>query len=113
IARDGVPIYADIARLDCDIEAKLNSFAHLGGHRIFATLVHVPGESDRESNGRTVDAMRASLLDQEQISFGVSAFETRIVCRVLAASMPDFRSALVKLLATIDDGLRLPQIWRL
>ncbi|MEM0900773.1 MAG: urease accessory protein UreD, partial [Pseudomonadota bacterium] len=39
IARDGVPIYADIARLDCDIEAKLNSFAHLGGHRIFATLV--------------------------------------------------------------------------
>lgn len=109
VCRNGVPLFSDIVRLDGH-SAALASRAGLNGKTVMATLLYVP-PSDGEPTASMRERIHA-LGPRDDVHIGVSAFDTHLVCRVLAPSSYALRLALDPLLSALSAHVRLPQIWR-
>lgn len=109
IQRAGVPLYADVLRLD-GIGDAMTSIAGLNGMTVLATMVFVA-----KPDGEPIAAMRdriAELTPLGGIHIGVSGFDQHLVCRMLAPTSYALRQLLPNVLGAIDCGVHLPRIWR-
>lgn len=109
IKRAGQPLFADIVRLDADKLAGAG-IAGVQSMTVLATLVYVP-----PVNAVPVKTMRdriAALPKLADVHVGASAFESHLVCRLLAPSSYALRQVLPYLLSAIDTRMHLPKIWR-
>lgn len=100
VRRGGQLDYADDLRLD-DAYVGLPLLA---GAKAYASLLFVaPGAE------RLIEPLRDALGDEG----GASAFDGKIVARVLAADGHSLRQALIPAIAVLRDGAPPPRVWRL
>ncbi|SEO16491.1 urease accessory protein [Salinihabitans flavidus] len=103
ISRDGVPLFAEPLRLTG--EALAAGAAVLAGARAIATLVLVaPDAADR------LEAARA-ILDEPGVRAGASAFDGKLVVRLMAGDGWPLRRQILRALAVLRPG-RLPRVWQ-
>lgn len=102
ITRDGRPIFIENLRID-DMALAANSAASLAGARAFATVVLVaPDAADRLPRAR--DALGEA--------GAASAFDGKLVARLMAEDGWPLRQALMRLLRAIRPG-PLPRVWQI
>ncbi len=103
IRRAGRLVFADALRITGDIDALRRGTALLAGARAFATLVWLGDDPER-----LVAPVRAAIGDDG----GASAFDGKLVARLLCADGMVLRSRLTTALGILDDGRALPRVWR-
>lgn len=102
VTRDGRPVFVENLRLDDSVMAR-NSPATLAGARAFATLVLVaPDAGDRLSRAR--DALGDA--------GAASAFDGKLVARLMAGDGWPLRQALMRLIRAIRPA-PLPRVWQM
>ncbi|MBL4917107.1 urease accessory protein UreD [Szabonella alba] len=105
IRRAGRPIWIDPLRLDPDSLGRTTSPALLGPGRAFATLVLVaPGAAD------ALGPLRATLT-VPGVEAAATAFEGRLVLRVLARDGLPLRRQIARAVACLRPG-PLPRVWQ-
>ncbi|MGA0613629.1 urease accessory protein UreD [Paracoccus sp. KR1-242] len=103
ITRDGRPVFVENLRLGDATLARGESIATLAGCRAFATLVLVaPDAADR------LDRARAALGSDG----AASAFDGKLVARVMADDGWPLRQAMMRLIQAIRPG-PLPRVWQI
>lgn len=100
VRRGGQLVYADDLKLD-DAYAGLPLLA---GAKAYASLLFVAPDAER-----LIDPLRDALGDQG----GASAFDGKIVARVLASDGYVLRQALIPAIAVLRAGAPPPRVWRL
>jgi urease accessory protein len=103
VRRGGTLVFAETARLDGAIAAKLGEAAVANGGAAIATILIVPG------NAETIEQLRA-LGSEFRSEVGVSAWNGIAVARLCAANGGALRYDLMLLLLTLRDG-KLPHCW--
>jgi urease accessory protein len=102
IRRDGKLIYADTARLDGAISAKLSQAAVTNGGIAFATVLYAPGGEDQLAAVRALD-------DTFKSEVGISAWNGIAVARLCAVDGATLRRDLIAVLAAL--GAQVPRLW--
>lgn len=103
ITRDGRPVFIENLRLDDAAMARSASPATLAGCRALATLVLVaPDAADRLARAREALGRDGA----------ASAFDGRLVARLMAADGWPLRQALMRLIRAIRPG-PLPRVWQI
>jgi urease accessory protein len=102
IRRDGRLIYADTARLDGAISAKLGQAAVTNGGIAFATVLCAPGGEDQLAAVRALDETFKS-------EVGISAWNGIAVARLCAKDGAALRHDLIAVLAAL--GAQVPRLW--
>jgi urease accessory protein len=101
VTRDGRLIFADNLKLD-DLPAAAGRRALLDGARAFASVLLVGPDAEER-----LDGVRAVLGS----AGGVSAFDGKLFCRILAANGLELRRALVPVMAALRGGSPPPRLW--
>lgn len=109
IKRAGVPLYADVLRLDAASVVETGR-AGMDAMTVMATLVYVPYADSPPM--KAITERIARLAPSGGVHIGASAFDTHLVCRLLAPSSYALRQALPPMLDAIDAQFHLPKIWR-
>jgi urease accessory protein len=105
IRRAGVPLSVEPLGLS---DAALRAGpAGLGGARAFATIVMVA-----ERLGDMLAPLRA-VLDEPGVDAAASAFDGKLVVRILAADGWPLRRQIVRALAVMRAGRALPRVWQM
>ncbi|HEY1473425.1 MAG TPA: urease accessory protein UreD [Pseudolabrys sp.] len=102
VRRAGKLIFADSARLDSDIAAKLGQAACAAGGIAIATLLVAPGDD------ATLNAVR-SLAERFAGEVGISAWNGIAVARLCAKDGAALRHDLIAVLAALNAGV--PRLW--
>jgi urease accessory protein len=102
IRRDGRLIYADTARLDGAISAKLGQAAVTNGGIAFATVLYAPGGEDQLAAVRALD-------ETFKGEVGISAWNGIAVVRLCAKDGATLRRDLIAVLAAL--GAQVPRLW--
>ena len=103
IRRDGRLIFADDFRIGGDIAARLQRPATLGGNVAMATVLYAGPEPER-----LLDAAR----DHVGPDGGASAWDGKLVVRLIAEGGLALRRRLEPLLQTLLGGQMLPKVWQ-
>ena len=104
IRRDGRPIFADDLRLDGDIAAQLARPAVLGSNVAMATVLHAGREPER-----LLAPARAII----GAAGGASAWDGKLVARLVAENSLALRRRLETLLQLLLGEHPLPKVWRI
>jgi urease accessory protein len=104
IRRGGRPVFADDLRLDWSVADLLERPAVLAGASAMATVLLVTGEPERHLETARRIVGKAG---------GVSAWEGKLLARVVAESGFALRRTLIPLLVALRDGAPLPKLWRI
>lgn len=104
VRRDGKLVFADDLRLSGDIEAVIARQATLGGSRALATVIVVAPDAEARLN-----AARAAIGD----AGGASAWQGKLVVRLVADGGLALRRRLEPLLGLLLGGQPLPKVWQL
>jgi urease accessory protein len=105
IRRAGVPLSVEPVMLtDAALRAGPGG---LGGARAFATIVMVAG-----GLGDMIDPLRA-VLDEPGVEAAASAFDGKLVVRMLAADGWPMRRQILRALAVMRAGRALPRVWQM
>ncbi|MDS9467243.1 urease accessory protein UreD [Paracoccus sp. MBLB3053] len=103
VTRDGRPVFVENLRLDDAVLAGGASTATLAGCRAFATLVMIaPDAADCLSRAREALATDGA----------ASAFDGKLVARLMAGDGWPLRQALMRLIRAIRPG-PLPRVWQI
>jgi urease accessory protein len=102
VRRGGKLVYADTARLDGAISAKLNHTAVTNGGIAFATVLCAPGGEDQLAAVRALDETFKS-------EVGISAWNGVAVARLCARDGAALRHDLIAMLAAL--GAQVPRLW--
>ncbi len=103
VRREGRLLFADELRLEGELERLGANRATLAGARAFATVLWVADEAER-----ALPAVRAAL----GAAGGASAFDGKLVARVVAHDGLALRRALLPALEVLR-GAPLPRVWRI
>jgi len=106
VRRAGRLVFADELRLEGGIAEALARPAVAAGGRALATLLLVAPDAQA-----CLGAARAALGKHGGVAGGASAFDGRLVARMVAPDGQDLRRALVALLAALRGGAALPRVW--
>ena len=107
VTRDGRPVFMENLRL-ADAALAADHMATLAGCRAFATLVLVaPDAGDRL--GRARDALGGA---GPEVTCAASAFDGKLVARLMAGDGWPMRQALMRLIRAIRPG-PLPRVWQI
>lgn len=101
ICRDGRLIFADDLRFD---PARVQGAAALNGNGAFATIILV--SPDRE---RFIEPLREII----GVSGGVSAWDGKLIARLVATDGFDVRKTLIPVLKLLSGQVQLPKVWTL
>jgi urease accessory protein len=104
VRRQGRLIYADDLRFDWADAGLLGRPAVLVGARAMATILFVIEEPERH-----LDALRTIIGD----AGGVSAWNGKLLARIVADSGVTLRHTLIPALTALRDGASLPKFWRI
>ncbi|HWK13756.1 MAG TPA: urease accessory protein UreD [Rhizobiaceae bacterium] len=104
IRRDGRPIFADDLRLDREIAARVARPAVLGGNVAMATVLHAGPEPEW-----LLAPARAIIGD----AGGASAWDGKLVARLVAENSLALRRRLETLLQLLLGEHPLPKVWRI
>lgn len=104
IRRDGRLVFADDLSFDWTDADLLRRSATLDSAAAMATVLFVSAEPERR-----LDAARAIVGE----AGGVSAWNGKLVARIVAPSGLALRRTLIPLLAALRDGASLPKLWRI
>lgn len=105
VRRAGQLIHAEDVRMTGDIEALVAQAAVLGGDVAFATLLYCGPRAEiflprvREALGEAAG--------------GASAWNDKLVCRIVAPDGYGLRKILIPALRILRDGQELPKVWHL
>ncbi len=105
VRRDGKLIYADTARLDGAISAKLGQAAVTNGGIAFATVLYAAGADDL---AQKLEQVRV-LDDTFKGEVGISAWNGIAVARLCAVDGATMRQDLIAVLAAL--GAQVPRLW--
>jgi len=100
----GDVIFADEVRLDQDLGA---GAALLNGAAAYASVLYV-GDDHAERVSMVRDLIDSG---QDHVQGGVSAFEGKLFCRMLARDGLSLRRVLIPILEVLRDGAALPRLW--
>lgn len=102
VRRDGKLIFADNLRLDGAIAERLREKAIAGGHAAIATVLLVPGDTDKVAAVReAAPSLRGEV--------GISCWNGFALARLMAADGALLRHDLARVLAALGRGL--PRLW--
>lgn len=105
VRRGGLPLWSEPLALDTRTMGRADSPAILGGARAFATLaLFRPDAVDLLAPLRAV-------LDQPEVECGASAFDGRLVLRLMAWDGLPLRRQILRALAVLRPG-PLPRVWQ-
>ena len=112
IRREGRLVYADDFRLDGDVGVLTGSAPLLSGNRAAATIVLVSDDAEDH-----LAAVREALGESD--NGGASAWEGRMIVRLLALSGQRLRAAMIPLIELLlarfapegKTGMTLPRVW--
>jgi urease accessory protein len=104
IRREGRLAFADDLALTGPVSSLAGLPPLLGGGRAFATVLLVAADAER-----FVEPLRRIL----GASGGASAFDGKLVARLVAADGLSLRRALLPALEALRDGAPLPRVWRI
>ena len=105
IRRDGQPLWAEPLEIDSRVLERAGNPAMLGGARAMATLALVhPDAADR------LDALRA-MLDEDGVESGASAFDGRLILRLIAWDGLPLRRQILRALSVLRPG-PVPRVWQ-
>ncbi|SER02049.1 urease accessory protein [Faunimonas pinastri] len=104
IRRNGRLVFADDTRIDGSVADIASHPAVLAGGRAVATVVYV-AENAEDYLERAREAVGES--------GGVTAFDGKLVARIISMDTLSLRRALVPLLAVLADGAPLPKVWHI
>jgi len=104
IRRDGRPIFADDLRLDREIAPRVARPAVLGGNVAMATVLHAGPEPER-----LLAPVRAIIGE----AGGASAWDGKLVARLVAENSLALRRRLETLLQLLLGDHPLPKVWRI
>lgn len=104
IRRGGTLVHADDLRLDGHIAGMLDRPAIGGGSRASASIVVLAPDAEAR-----LDQTRA-LAEDDAVSSGASAWDGKLVVRLLAADPEPLRKVFSRLLANLSDR-SLPRFW--
>lgn len=111
VRRAGRLMHAERLHIAGLFDKTLNAKAALDGRTVSTTLLWVPPEG-----GEALIALRDRLLkqaDNDNVLIGISAFEDKLVCRLLSKNTRALRAVLPELVRAMKPGLELPKVWRL
>lgn len=105
IRREGQPVWAEPLDIDTRVLERAANPAILGGARAMATLALVrPDAADR------LDALRA-VLDEAGVEAGASAFDGRLILRLIAWDGLPLRRQILRALSVLRPG-PVPCVWQ-
>jgi urease accessory protein len=104
VRRDGVLLFADDLRFDGEMASLLARPAVLNGNRAMATALLVAPDCER-----LLDAVRDAL----GTAGGASAWNGKLLVRIVAAEGFTLRRALIPVLTVLTGGRALPKIWQI
>jgi len=104
IRREGRLVFADDLALSGPVSQIADLPPLLGGGRAFATLLLVAADAERRL---------APLRRIIGPAGGASAFDGKLVCRLVAADGLALRRALLPAIEALRDGAPLPRVWRI
>ncbi len=105
IRREGQPVWAELLEIDTRVLERKDNPAILGGARAMATLALVrPDAADR------LDALRA-VLDEAGVEAGASAFDGRLILRLIARDGLPLRRQILRGLSVLRPG-PVPRVWQ-
>ncbi|MEH6774712.1 MAG: urease accessory protein UreD, partial [Cereibacter changlensis] len=105
VRRDGRPVLLDPLAFDDAALAAVGGFAVLGGARAFATLAMIgQGAEDALARARAV-------LDEPGVEAAASAFDGKLVLRLLAPDGWPLRRQVARVLGALR-GTALPRVWQ-
>lgn len=104
IRREGRLVFADDLHLDWAFAGLLGRPAVLGGAGAVATLAYLGDDAER-----FVDPLRAVVGD----AGGASAWDGKLLARIVAHDGMALRGRLVPALLLLLDGLQLPKVWQI
>lgn len=105
IRREGQPLWAEPLEIDTRVLARAGNPAMMGGARAMATLALVhPAAQDRLAPLRAV-------LDEAGVESGASAFDGRLVLRLIAWDGLPLRRQILRALAVLRPG-PVPRVWQ-
>ncbi len=107
IRREGKLIFADDVVLSGAIEEIENCRALLNGNKAFATLFY-SGQEDEDQLQVLVGRLRKIAPSK---TIGISAFDRKILIRLLASDSYTLRQQLIPVLSTLRET-ELPKVWR-
>jgi urease accessory protein len=106
IRREGQPLWNEPLEIDTRVLARAGNPAMLGGARAIATLALVhPQAADR------LAALRA-VLDEDGVESGASAFDGRLVLRLIAWDGLPLRRQILRALSVLRPG-PVPRVWQI
>jgi urease accessory protein len=102
-------IFADEVRLDqtMGVQTLGTGAALLNGAGAYASVLYI-GDDHAERAARVRDLTNAG---QHHVQGGVSAFEGKLFCRMLAPDGLSLRKMLIPILEALRDGEPLPRLW--
>jgi urease accessory protein len=106
VYRDGRLVFADTLRLDGKISRLAARGPALAGARAFATLLMVDDAVEHR-----LAAVRRAL--GGDVGAGASAFDGKLICRILAPDGLALRRRLLPVLAALRPDRPLPRVWTL
>lgn len=104
IRRDGRLLFADDLRIEGEIAGLLARPAVLAGNKAMATILYAGPEPER-----LLDPVREAIGE----AGGASAWDGRLVARLVAPDGFRLRCALIPALSVLMDGRPLPKVWQL
>jgi urease accessory protein len=106
IRRGGRLVFAENTRLDGQVDAIAARAATLGGAAAYATVLLLAEETQR-----LLEPVRARLSGHNDIFSGASAFDGKLICRIVAQDGLQLRRVLTPVLEVLRGGLGLPRVW--
>lgn len=106
IRRGGRLVFAEETRLDGPVEQIAARAATLGGGAAYASILLLTDDPHR-----LLDAARTALDAADDATGGASAFDGKLICRMVAQDGLRLRRTLIPLLTALRGGLGLPRVW--
>ena len=106
IRRGGKLIFAEDTRLDGPVDVVTACAATLSGGAAYATLVLITDDP-----APLLDSVRPLLSRSDDVIGGASAFDGKLICRMIGQDGLKLRRTLVPVLAALRGGLGLPRVW--
>jgi urease accessory protein len=106
IRRGGRLAFAEETRLEGDLTALGAASATFGGGAAYATVLLLSAEAEAR-----LEPVRAALSAVGDVSGGASAFDGKLICRMVAQDGLHLRRALILVLTALRDGVGLPRVW--
>ena len=106
IRRAGRLVFAEETRLDGKVDAIAAGAATLGGAAAYASMALISDDADT-----LLESVRAQLSGAGDVFGGASAFDGKLVCRMVAKDGLALRHALIPVLTVLRAGQSLPRLW--